>query len=134
MSVSLGVIQNNYMQSFPTEVPTKTAQGFIITATINLLNGYNCSVALVGGAIAAIATIIEAVTRPIIRAIFSENPNIAKFIQIVIPKMMALGLAALVAPWIGVSYKMTSVLLPIIAWITLNEGFYERNVGMVEVL
>lgn len=134
MLSSLSAIQNNYTQNFPAEVPIKAAQGFIVTATINLLNGYNCNVALVGGTVAAIATIIEAVTRPIIRAIFPENPNIAKFIQIVIPKMMALGLAAAVAPWVGISYKMTSILLPVIAWLTLNERFYERNVGMVEIL
>lgn len=122
------------MDDFPTEVPTKAAQGFIATATISLFTGCAGNVALLGGAIAATATIIEAVTRPIIRAIFSENPRIAKFIQICTPKMMALGLAASIAPWIGVSYRMTSILLPLIAWVTLNERFYERNVGMVEVL
>lgn len=134
MSASLIAIQNNYVQNFPTEVPTKAAQGFIATATISLIAGCASSVALLGGAIAATATIIEAITRPIIRAIFPETPFIAKLIQICIPKMMALGLAASIAPWIGVSYKMTSILLPLIAWITLNDRFYDRNVAMVEVL
>lgn len=134
MSATLTSIQNNYMQNFPTEVPIKAAQGFIVTATISLIAGYASSIALLGGALAAITTIIEAVTRPIIRAIFPEVPIIAKLIQICVPQMMVLGLADLIAPWIGVSYKMTSILLPLIAWIALNDKFYERNVAMVEVL
>lgn len=134
MSAVLSAIQNNYVQKFPAEVPTKAAQGFIATAVINILAGSASNVALVGGAIAATATIIEAVTRPIIKAVFPENPGIVKCIQIIMPKMMALSLAASTAPWLGVAYKMTSVLMPLIAWITLNDRFYERNVGMVEVL
>lgn len=122
------------MRTFPAEVPTKAAQGFIVTAVINVCTGSANNVALVGGALAATATIIEAVTRPIIRALFPENPGIATFIQICIPKMVVLSLATSIAPWVGVSYKMSSFLLPLIAWVALNAGFYRRNVGMAEVL
>lgn len=134
MSAVLSAIQNHYIQNFPREVPTKAAQGFITTAVINLVTGSATNVALVGGVIAATATIIEAVTRPIIKTIFPEHPRIAKFIQIAMSKMMALGLAASMAPWLGVAYKITHVLIPLLAWIALNDKFYEKNVGMVEVL
>lgn len=134
MSTTFNTIQNNYIQNFPAEVPTKAAQGFIATATISLISGSGTSVALLGGVIAATATLIEAITRPIIRAIFPETPFIAKCIQIFIPQMIALSLAASIAPWIGLSYKITTIILPLLAWIALNDRFFERNVGMVEIL
>lgn len=134
MITSLSAFQNSYIENFPTEVPVKAAQGFIMTATIGLIAGCAGSMALLGGVIAATATIIEAITRPIIRAIFPENPFIATFIQMSIPTAIALSLADAAAPWIGMSYKMTSFLLPLIAYIALNQQFYERNVGLVEVL
>jgi len=134
MSAALTAIQNNYIQNFPSEVPTKAAQGFIATAVINLLAGSASNVALIGGAFAVTATIIEAVARPIIKAVFPRNPGIVIIIQIVMPRMMALGLAASLAPWLGVAYKMSSILMSSLAWLALNNRFLERNVGMVEVL
>lgn len=134
MSVTLSSIQSNYIKNFPAEVPIKAAQGFIVSVAINLVAGAASNMALVAGAIAATATIIEAVTRPIIKAIFPENPKVATVIQVTMSKTIALGLAASVAPWLGVAYKTTSVFIPIIAWLVLNDRFYERNVGMVEVL
>lgn len=134
MSQSLSNIQNNYVKKFPSEVPVKAAQGFVVTAIIKLLVGSASNVALAGGALAAAATGIEAATRPIIKNIFPENPEIAKCIQFFIPKMLTLGLASTIAPGISISYKMTSILLSLIAWVAFNNRFYERNVGIVEVL
>ena len=134
MTAILGAIQSHYIQHLPSEMPTKAAQGFIVTAAISLLAGCSANVALLGGAIAASATIIEAVTRPIIRAIFPNHSTIASCIQVYIPNTIALGVASALTPWIGVSYKMTSALLSIFAWITLNDRFYERNVAMAGIL
>ena len=133
--MSLNAIQKSYIRNFPTQVPMKAAQGFVVTLVINLIaNNHPSNVALLGGAIAATATVIEALTRPIIKAIFPEHPLITRLIQVITPKVIALSLAASVAPWIGVSYTTTSFVLPLIAWIILNEGFYENNVAMAEVL
>ena len=134
MSANLLAIHRSYVNDFPTEVPAKAAQGFIVTAAISLIAGRAANVSFIGGAIAATASVIEALTRPVIRGIFPDNPFIAKSIQICIPKLVALGLAGSLAPWIGLTYKITSVLIPLLAWIALNDRFYERNVGMVEIL
>jgi hypothetical protein len=134
MASYISAMQNNYTTNFPAEVPTKAAQGFIITGAVSLLYGSSANVALLGGAIAVTATLIEALTRPIIKAIFPENPFIVKCIQVCVPRILALGGAIALAPWIGVSYEITSFFIPLIAWIALNDRFYERNVGMVEVL
>ena len=105
-----------------------------MTAAIGLITGRAAPVSFLGGAIAATATLIEAVTRPIIKAVFPDIPFIAKCIQISVPKLMALGLAGSLIPWICISYKITSVLIPLLAWLALNDRFYERNVAMVEIL
>lgn len=125
---------NQYVQNLPTEVPRKAAQGFAITATIQLISGSSRNTSIFAGAMAATSTIIEAVTRPIIRAIFPNYPTIAQWIQMLIPRAIALGLASTVSPWIGVSDQIATSLLPILAWWALNGNFYEANVGMVEVL
>jgi hypothetical protein len=130
-------IQNFYIENFPTELPIKIAQGFIVTAAIGLVAGCASNVVLLRGAVAVTATIIEAVTRPIIRAIFPQNPFIATGIQVFIPEMIALSLTASVAPWIGVGCRIGEHVLSlpsIIAWFALNHRCYERNVAMAAVL
>jgi hypothetical protein len=134
MSVSLNTFQDSYARSFPAEVPMKAAQGFIVTAAISLIAGNAANFALLGGAIAATATLIEAIARPFIQAVFPDNPLIGSAISIVVPNMIALGLAASLVPWIGISYKVTSSVLSLLAWLVLNQQFYHRNVGMVNVL
>lgn len=134
MSANLTMIRNNYIRDLPSEVPAKAAQGFIATATIKLIAGASGKIALAGGAIAVIATMIEALTRPIIRAIFPNQSLITQAIQIVVPKMMALGLVSTFAPWAALSCEVHSFGLSVIAWLALNNGFYQRNVGMAQIV
>ncbi|OGN56579.1 MAG: hypothetical protein A3D96_04825 [Chlamydiae bacterium RIFCSPHIGHO2_12_FULL_44_59] len=134
-TVTLRTMQDSYVRKFPAEVPIKAAQGFIATTVIHLLLGSASSLALLGGTIAAVATIIEAITRPIINTIFPEHKVIAQCIQIVMPKMMALGLASSRIPWLDTTTStVTFLLVNLIAWPTLNYRFYERNVAMVEIV
>ena len=135
MSINIRGVQNHYyVRNFPTNLPVKAAQGFIATAVISLIAGSAVNVALLGGAIAATATVIEAVTRPLIRAIFPNNETVGFVIQIIIPKMFALAIAGTVSPMLGVSYKVSNSLSAFIAWIALNAGSYSRNESLAEVL
>ena len=104
----------------PHEMPLRAAQGFVATAAISLCLGSAIPVVLLGGAIAAAATIIEGVSRPIFRALFSENPVFAFLVGAVIAPPIALGLAASLAPWIGMSYRVSSFLFPVLASVVLN--------------
>lgn len=124
----------NYTQDFPSELPDKMVQSFVLTTVIDLVAGSSYNVALLGGGIAVTATVIESVTRPILKAIFPKHPTITKCVQVVMPKMMALGLAASLTPWIGVAYKTSWVLFRVVVWVALNQSYYERNVAMTEVL
>lgn len=128
------VAQSTYMQNFPTEVPTKAAQGFIVTAILNILAGRAGSIALLGGTLAAASTVIEAITRPVIKGIFPENPLIAQCIQIFSQKLFVVSVATALTPVLGVTYRATSFVLPIIAWAFLNCQYYEKNIAIAEVL
>jgi len=130
MSATLHNIKNNYSTNFPSEVRIKATQGFVATAVISLLFGSALNVALVGGAIAATATLIEAITRPIMLAIFPEHEPITKVIQIA----FSIFLAASLADWVGVSYRVTSPVITGIGLYILNIGSYDRKVGVVAVL
>lgn len=127
---------DNYARGIPYQVPARAAQSLIITATtvvtISLIVGHAANVALlrgaiISGAIAALATIIDGVIRPIINAIFKDK-NLVFFIQMAI----AFCLTASISPWMGFSNKVTIVTIIInqIAWTVLNDGCY----GVVFIL
>ncbi|NGX41622.1 MAG: hypothetical protein KR126chlam4_01465 [Candidatus Anoxychlamydiales bacterium] len=134
MSISLSAkIQREYVNKFPTKLPIKAAQSFVATGVISLISGCSAVVALLAGSIAILASTIEALTRPIIKSIFPENRLIGLSIQICITQMMALGLIGVAAPWLGVTYKISALLLPLIVWIALNNDFYEKNTAQAVV-
>ncbi|KKM60242.1 hypothetical protein LCGC14_1543810 [marine sediment metagenome] len=126
-------IQREYVNKFPTKLPIKAAQSFVATGVISLIAGCSAVVALLAGSIAILATTIEALTRPIIKSIFPKNPFVGLFIQICIPEIMAFGLIGVAAPWLGVTYKVSALLLPLIAWLSLNNDFYEKNTAQAVV-
>jgi hypothetical protein len=123
--------RNSYIENFPRNVPLKMAQGFLATAAINLVfNKGTYRTALLRGSLAALISLVEAVTRPIIKAIFPNTPLAGMIIQIVITP---LSIEWLLEPRIGLSNTRTP-LIPFIAWFILNHGFYGNNEGMAEVI
>ena len=123
--------RNSYIENFPRNVPLKMAQGFLATAAINLVfNKGTYRTALVRGSLAALISLVEAVTRPIIKAIFPNTPLAGMIIQIVITP---LSIEWLLEPRIGLSNTRTP-LIPFIAWFILNHSFYGNNEGMAEVI
>ena len=134
MPLALSAIQNNYKEHFPIQVPLKAAQGFAFAATAQLVAGSDLNMALLGGALTATATIIEAVSRPIIITIFPNNECATECIQTTAPRLITMGLANSVAPWIGMTYKMTPIALSLAGHFTLNNNWFQNNVGMVGFL
>ncbi|MDP1607903.1 MAG: hypothetical protein Q8L98_01155 [Chlamydiales bacterium] len=125
----------SYVNQLPYNVATKAAQGALITGVISWAFGSTLPVALLGGAIAATATIIEAAVRPLIKNIFPNNPFIARCAQIIIPPTIALSLATSATPWIRLTYKTSFYIIPLLGWIALNEDFLtQQNVAMAWVL
>ncbi|MBX9744147.1 MAG: hypothetical protein K2X08_02925 [Chlamydiales bacterium] len=125
----------NYTHQIPKDIAIKAAQGAIVTATISLFLGSTVPVALLGSSIAATATIIEALARPLIKNIFPDNQFIARCAQIIIPASAAFYLASSTAPWIGISYHTNFFMFPILGWIALNPDFStNKNVAIAWVL
>jgi hypothetical protein len=142
MSTGLS-IQERYIQNFPQQAPVKIAASFLVTTAINLFSNTLQGALFVGG-MAATATLIEAITRPIIREIFpqDESPQIIpKAAQIIIPEIIALGLGASIAPYLGVSYKVNMFKdnalqkwFSIFSWCVLNFTAWNRNAPYAAVL
>lgn len=131
MSSSLSVTQNNFSQNFPNEVPRKAAQGSIVSATIQLISGSATNMVLFAGILSVTATLIEAITRPIIQDIFPANQWIAQFVLIILPSVLVFKLAFAVAPAFVATYYATSCFaLNFFAWCALNDNSYEKNVGL----
>lgn len=124
---------SNYINNMPEQVPIKASQGFITTTAISVLSGLTLNISLIRGAIAVTATFIEAVTRPIIKATFPNQPIIASAIQIFIPQIVAISLATSLSPLLATSCKMASF-ISLIAWLMLNEDFYEKKEAIATVL
>lgn len=133
MAANVNAMQNKYVRLFPSELPMKAAQGFLATMAISLIMGSALNVALFMGAVAVTATLIEAITRPIVRTAFPDNPNIAAGTQIIIPRLLTISLGMQAASWLGTTFRMNGVLLPLLSWFALNEGFYKDNVAVAQV-
>lgn len=69
-------------------------------------------------------TLVEAVTRPIIRAMLPGHPKVARLIQTVVPVMITIGLAASAAPWLKVSYQLGCLVGLINYILDDNRSFY----------
>jgi|GEM_PF-2164380 len=127
MSINLTTTQNNYVKNFPQNTPLKAAQGFIVTSLIHLTAGVAGKAAFLGGAVSATATLIEAVTRPIIETIFPKDSIITTCVQLVLAVTLTTTLATAMVPWVGVAHKMTSSSIPILAFIVLNSNAHENE-------
>lgn len=130
----LGKITQNYTEEFPHAVHFKAVQGATTTVAINLIVGRALNVALIGGVLAIISSLVEAVTRPIITTIFKDHPVIVAVIQAVVAQMITLGLATAVASWVGVAYTVNSFFHSLLFFLTLNKNYIKHNIGVAFVL
>ena len=135
-------LPKSYFQRLPNQIAIKAAQGFLITGTLSLLTGFSASVALTGGAIAVTATFIEALVRPLLKDIFPgnngehsimNNSTIRMVLSIAILPL-TLRIVDSIAPWSGVSYKMTALLIPIWAMMALNNRSFNDNTALTFVV
>lgn len=133
MKTFLSTIQDNYVQNFPSQVPKKAAKSFIVTALLRAVTGCTSYMILAPSCVAAMAIIIEAVTRPIIKSIFPPEST-PIIVQIIIPFTIALNSARAIAPYFGTVLQLNSLALSIMVWNNLNVDYYKNNIGMVTIL
>jgi hypothetical protein len=134
----IGLTQDQYVREFPAYVPLKMAQGGIATTALHLLASCEPHVALLWGAMAATATLIEAVTRPIIKSLFSENESLITLTQSCVPRMTVLMFVDSWIPWAGKTYKISILsfqfLISCVLMAIFNEKFYDKKIARIEVI
>jgi hypothetical protein len=124
---------NSYTAQIPNQLLIKTAQSFCATAAISLFMGSRLSVAALGGGIAAVTAVVVALTIPIIKATFPDNPFLAQFSAIVMASGLMLGLTDRASALVGIAYKTVSPLLSFLACLALNDDWYRENKAIAVV-
>ncbi|PIS01964.1 MAG: hypothetical protein COT85_07420 [Chlamydiae bacterium CG10_big_fil_rev_8_21_14_0_10_42_34] len=127
-------LSQKYIDQFPADLPRKSAQAFVATATIGLIYGTAINVSMFGGAVAALATVIETITRPIIGPVFYDSPIAQEVIQTFIPWFIATQLGEMTAPMLGLSFKVSLSILSVIGWNLLNASPFENKKALAFVL
>ena len=124
----------NYVDRMPTQIWMKSAQGLAVTVSISLIAGSSISAALVAGALAVAATLVEAIARPLIKSIFPDNPFIGRTISVFTANGLVLGAAKSIFSFSEIGFNPASyILVKLIAWLSLNQNFYTDNVAIAEV-
>lgn len=125
----------NYQNQFPKQVWQKAAQGFALTAALSLIVcSSTVTAALIGGALAASATLIEAIARPLIKMTFPEHPVIGYAISIFTPTILTMAAFKSVPFLTNSGFNPGFGFWKGLSWFCLNPDYYDRNVGLVEVL
>lgn len=143
MSVSFNELCDAWYEGLPNDLSTQAFRGFLATTALRLFTSKgSLTQALFVGAVAATATAIEAATRPIIRSMINHyfietkyNDKIEKVIQVSLPKIIAVSLAAPIMSWTGLTSTIiiSSIGTLFATWIFFNEDFYNRNTATIEV-
>jgi hypothetical protein len=132
-----------YMDDFPENLPRATAQAFIATTIIGACLGATIPNAALLGAVAATATLLDAVCRPIFRAIFAPETKAtelaAKFLSVGGARLAALHLIASINPWTASVCAATKGFFTVryavgaCSTLLLNNGIDEKNHAFVNV-
>jgi hypothetical protein len=145
----------DYAKKFPTNVPSKAAQSFVMNASIVKICGGTYKAAFLSGALSAMTSLLEAITRPFVRSLLPDNPGIAKWVQILAPhrtvSRMLLGSVVDLTP---ISTFVVGLLkvnplnptgleatslgnlfagLKLTQFFALNRGFYEKDEGYIAI-
>lgn len=80
---TIASFQREYVQDFPEKLPQAMVKGFLVTTAVSLVFSASIPGALATGAVASLATLIEAITRPIFKQIFNDEtyPNWGRLIR-----------------------------------------------------
>lgn len=125
---------NGFVDSMPKQLPVKIGQSFIASVALGGFFGATAKVAILAGSIAATATLVEAVARPIIDSVFPENQGIALASTVLISITSAFGLANAASSVTGLTYRVSAPLFSLIGMLCLNQDPRENNLAMAFVL
>lgn len=125
---------DTYVQQFPERVPLKMAQSFVASSAIHLLFGASVNVTLIGGAVAALATVVEAIARPVFKSIFPEHSWVASNVSILAAYSIAICAANAVAPWLRTADAIGVFGMALFGALLFNDDYFEKNDGFMFIL
>lgn len=91
------------------DIPSKALQGAVLSMAVHVISGSAYPVALLGGALAAAATVIEAIARPIIEGTFPSNSFFPMFLTTFALLSCINDLGAVAGSKLGIHYSPTSI-------------------------
>lgn len=143
-----------YYDKLPQNMCKNATISFFTSAAIYRTGGCDNKTSLAGGACAAMTSVIEALTRPIIRSIFPNHPTLGKWIQLLTPQSVIS--ESVITPLLGLEVppgmmRIQALLEPILArniptaamragistglsllkFGTFNYNWYEKNIARV---
>lgn len=127
-SASINNSYQDYVNNLPQNIPLKAAQSFVISSVLQMtISGGLLAAGIVSGSLAAVASLVEACVRPIFKKIFPENLYIAHIISYGLAHGVTLGFCNILLPWVGISLKVTPIVIDLILFYCLNYGYGSRN-------
>lgn len=140
MSAAISQFRAEYARTFPTDLPTAVGQSFIGTAALTLLLGGSAEIVIVYGAVAATATLIEAVIRPLIAPFFIDKPFASMASLLAVSLMITSRLGDTALSFLQLSMRIEAQImggiLGAFATIYINDGieWYNKNRAFVVVM
>lgn len=125
---------DRYVDDFPKLVPLKMAQSFVAASAVHLLLGASVHVTLIGGAVATLATAVEAIARPVFKTIFPDHSWVASNVSILTAYSIAVFTASAVAPWLRTADAIGVFGLAMIGAFLFNNEYFEKNEGFMFIL
>jgi hypothetical protein len=105
---------------FESGIPAKGAQSFITTVAIQILSGHGIKNVMIGGVLAAIASVIDAIVVPLVREYFSRNSITALMVRSMSLRVGFSYLPFAGEPVFGSPYIPSNLFLRVFALIALN--------------
>lgn len=134
MSAIASSFLDRYVDDFPKLVPLKMAQSFVAASAVHLLLGASVNVTLIGGAVAALATAVEAIARPVFKTIFPDHSWMASNVSILAAYSIAVFTANAVAPWLRTADAIGVFGMALLGAILFNNEYFEKNGGNAVIL
>lgn len=124
--------KDDYIDKLPSDILKRTAQGFFIAATLSVISGSAGSAVLIAGALAASVTLVEAVTRPIIKSIF-DDMSVSLTCSIIFTRLIVMTAASVFVPSIVFKNTIGNSIINYLFFFYINETknkYYSMNQAM----
>ena len=125
----------HYPYHFPDKLPQRASLSALAIFATQLYFGSGLRTACFCGGLAAVASAVEATTRPLFAELLPENPLTRRVIAGIIGDLAFFTLVSKVAPLVGrIRFQALPPLLSIVAWLIFNENIISKRQAVAVIL